>query len=522
MPNRATTTVGRTPNHRENRPRNRTAHRPRPPSWAGRDYLIQTGATVVSGLGNAGAPIATAFALLRMGGGAAEIGYVTGARLAAIVLFLLIGGAVADRLPRHRVMVAANLGNALSQAALAALVLTGSAQLWQVVLLAAANGIGQAFYAPAAEGMIMESVDQEQAPRAFALFRTALNSSQIGGAALGGALVAAVGPGWVLALDATTLAAAGALRVFLRTPAPAAAATALAARGGGGAATADRCAGPGPGPDAGREGGPGMLADLREGWREFTSRRWLWAVVVQYGVVNACLIAAESVLGPLVADQRLGGPRPWGLVNAAMGAGLVAGGLLMVRWQPRRLLLAGTFGILLFAAPAASLAAGASLTVIGCAMFASGVGGTVYGVCWMVALQQEIPAASFSRVAAYDWCGSVALAPVGTVAAAPLAGGLGLNGALWACAGGMTLLSVLVLAVPEVRRLARVTAVSPAAATATAATAPLSAAGAAGSARTAGSAGAAGSPAAATVATVATVRVDPVPVAVPVAARAAA
>lgn len=187
MPNRATTTVGRTPNHpstehpsaeqrstgspcTEHRTTEHPStepprkHRPRPLSWAGRDYLIQTGATVVGGLGNAGAPIATAFALLRMGGGAAEIGYVTGARLAAIVLFLLIGGAVADRLPRHRVMVAANLGNALSQALLAALVLTGSAQLWQVVLLAAANGIGQAFYAPAAEGMIMESVEQEQAP----------------------------------------------------------------------------------------------------------------------------------------------------------------------------------------------------------------------------------------------------------------------------------------------------------------------------------------------------------------------
>nr|WP_232246329.1 MFS transporter [Kitasatospora mediocidica] len=163
-------------------------------AWAGRSYLIQTGATVVSGLGNAGAPIATAFAVLHMGGGATEIGYVTGARLLATLVFLLIGGAVADRLPRHRVMVAANVGNALSQGVLAALVLAGSVRLWQLVLLSAAGGVGQAFFAPAAEGVIMESVDQQQAPRAFALFRTALNSSLIGGAALGGALVAAVGP----------------------------------------------------------------------------------------------------------------------------------------------------------------------------------------------------------------------------------------------------------------------------------------------------------------------------------------
>ncbi|WP_344444732.1 MFS transporter, partial [Kitasatospora nipponensis] len=175
---------------------NRTEDRARRFAWAGRSYLIQTGATVVSGLGNAGAPIATAFAVLRMGGGAEAIGYVTGARLAATVLFLLIGGAVADRLPRHRVMVAANVGNALSQGVLAVLVLGGSARLWQVVVLAAAGAVGQAFYAPAAEAVIVEAVDPEQAGRAFAIFRTALNSSQIGGAALGGTLAVAVGPGW--------------------------------------------------------------------------------------------------------------------------------------------------------------------------------------------------------------------------------------------------------------------------------------------------------------------------------------
>ncbi|PYC75847.1 MFS transporter [Streptomyces tateyamensis] len=411
---------------------NRTEDRaPRLPR-GGRSYQLQTAATVISGLGNAGAPIATAFAVLRIGGGPGEIGSVTGARLAATVLFLLIGGALADRLPRHRVMVAANLGNALSQALLAVLVVTGAARLWEIVLLSAANGIALAFFAPAAEGMLMESVDQEQAGRAFALFRTALNSSQIVGAALGGTLVAAVGPGWVLGLDAVALTAAAALRALLRAPA--------------GSALP----------------GPGMVADLRVGWREFTSRRWLWAVVVQYSVVNAALVAAESVLGPIVADLRLGGPRPWGMVNAVMGAGLVAGGLLMVRWQPRRLLLAGTFGILAFGLPAAVLAAGAPLAVLGVAMFASGIGGTVYGVSWTMALQQEVPAASFSRVAAYDWCGSVALAPVGTAVAAPLAGGLGLDGALWACAAAMTLLSLLVLVVPEVRRLARCGAPEPA------------------------------------------------------------
>lgn len=74
------------------------------------------------------------------------------------MLFLLIGGAVADRLPRHRVMVAANALNCVSQAAFAVLVIAGDARLWQMMLLSALGGTGQAFFNPAAEGMLMSSV----------------------------------------------------------------------------------------------------------------------------------------------------------------------------------------------------------------------------------------------------------------------------------------------------------------------------------------------------------------------------
>lgn len=211
-------------------------HGPRFP-WAGRNFRIQTAATVVSGLGNAGAPIATAFAVMASGGSTAEVGYVTAARLVPVVLLLMIGGALADRLPRHHVMVAANLFSAVSQAVLAALVLAGQAQLWQLMLLSAAGGAGHAFYAPASEGMIMQSVAAEHAGRAFSVFRLALNSAQIGGMALGGALTAAVGPGWVLAVDAACFLTAAALRFFLEAeaaapPGPAAACCATCARAG--------------------------------------------------------------------------------------------------------------------------------------------------------------------------------------------------------------------------------------------------------------------------------------------------
>lgn len=399
--------------------------RPRRSSWASRNFRIQTAATVISGLGNAGAPIATAFAVLGNGGSTTDVGYVTAARLLPTVLLLVLGGALADRLPRHRIMVAANLFSGASQAVLAALVLAGNAQLWQLLLLSAAGGAGYALYSPASGGMIMQAVPEEHAARAFSVFRMGQNASQIGGAALGGALTAAVGPGWVLALDALCFLVAAALRFFLepeKSPAPS---------------------------------GGSVLRDLREGWQEFASRRWLRVIVLQFSVLVACVGAVESVYGPAVAEERLGGAGAWGLVMSAYGVGLVATGLLMARWRPRRILLVGNWGVFLFGLPALALAAAVPLPLLVAAMFLSGVGVTVFGVNWMVALRQEIPEEMFSRVSAYDELGSYSLAPVGTALAGPAAVALGLGGALWTCAVACLVLSAAVLLEPQVRRLSR-------------------------------------------------------------------
>ncbi|MFE3939415.1 MFS transporter, partial [Streptomyces goshikiensis] len=269
-----------------------SAPRRRRPEWAGRNYTLLTGAAVVTNLGSHGALIAASFAVLEAGGSGGDVGLVAAARTLPLVLFLLIGGALADRLPRHRVMVAANALNCVSQAAFAALVLTGDPQLWQMMLLTALCGTGTAFFNPAAEGMLLSSVSGEHSNRAFALFRMAMNGAGIGGAALGGAMIAAIGPGWVLAVDAAAFAVAGALRAFLdvsHVP--------------------------------GRAPGGGLLADLREGWVEVKTRPWLWSIVLQFSVVVAVVGAAEAVYGPLVARDRLGGPAPWGLALACFGVG---------------------------------------------------------------------------------------------------------------------------------------------------------------------------------------------------------
>ncbi|MFD8394303.1 MFS transporter [Streptomyces sp. NPDC059680] len=403
-----------------------TRHAPRRPSWAGRNYSLLTAAAVVTGLGANGSLVAAAFAVLDAGGDGADVGLVAASRTVPLVVFLLVGGALADRLPRHRVMVAANALNCLSQGAFAALVLAGEPRLWQMMLLSALGGTGQAFFGPAAEGMLLSSVEGEQAGRAFAVFRMATQGAALGGAALGGALVAAVGPGWVLAFDAAAFALAGTLRSFLdvshippRTP------------------------------------GEGMLDDLRDGWREFIGRPWLWAVVVQFSIANAVVGAAEAVYGPLVARDSLGGAGPWGLALAAFGAGTVAGALLMTRWKPRRLLLAGTLCVFPAALPAAALAVPVPAEALYVVMFAAGTTVEVFGVSWMTALHQEIPEDKLSRVSAYDWFGSVSLIPLATALAGPAESAFGRSAALWGCAGLVVLATALVLLVPDVRTLTR-------------------------------------------------------------------
>ncbi|MFE0135206.1 MFS transporter [Streptomyces sp. NPDC059037] len=398
----------------------------RRPSWAGRNYSLLTAAAIVTNLGSHGALIAAAFAVLDAGGDGGDVGLVAAARTLPLVLFLLIGGAVADRLPRHHVMVAANALNCLSQAVFAVLVISGAPPLWSMMLLTGLGGVGQAFFGPAAEGMLMSTVTGEQAGRAFALYRMAMQGAGLGGAALGGLMVAALGPGWVLAVDAAAFAIAGAMRSFLdvsHIPA--------------------------------REPGGGLLSDLREGWREFIGRPWLWAIVAQFSVVVAVVGAAEAVFGPLVARDELGGAGPWGLALGAFGAGTVGGALLMMRWKPRRMLLAGTLCVFPLAAPSAALAVPLPVWGLAAVMFVSGVAIEVFGVSWMTTMHQEIPEEKLSRVAAYDWFGSIAMVPLATALAGPAEVAFGRSASLWGCAALVVVGTALVLLVPDVRNLTR-------------------------------------------------------------------
>ena len=379
----------------------------------------------VSFIGNAFATTAIAFAVLDVTGSKADLGYVLAARAAPQVVFLLVGGVWADRLPRHLVMVGSNVVSGASQAVLAVLLLTDSAQFNELIVLAAINGTSSAFFFPASSGIIPQTVPAGLLQPANALLRLGLNASSISGAALGGLVVAATSPGWAIAVDSLTFIAAAVLISLLRLP------------------------------PRERQPGSRFFAELAQGWLEFRSRTWLWAIVLQFAIVNAAWTGSTNVLGPAVAKEHFGGAAAWGAILAAESIGLVCGGLVMLRLRPRRMLLAATFGILLLPLSPLSLAFPLALPAVVAACFLAGVGVESFGVLWDTTMQQEIPAEKLSRVYSYDALGSFALIPVGFAAAGAISAAIGTKATFFGATALITGATLLVLLIRDVRTLER-------------------------------------------------------------------
>jgi MFS family permease len=390
-----------------------------------RNFRLLVGCDVISGTGSAVAFVAIPFAVLAIGGSASDVGYVATASLIPMIVFTLVGGVAGDRYRPHKVIVAANSMQALAQATAAGLVFAHQAQVWELIVLAAVRGTGLGLYYPAAQGLLPQTVAEEDRPQANAISRIGRNTSGIAGAALGGLLVAAAGPAWGLAVDAASFAVAAALRAGMRFP---------------------------PVPATDRES---PLHQLREGWREFIARRWLWAIVGSFTIMTAFTSGTISVLGPVVADRKLGGAGAWGIILAGYGVGAVIGGLAMVKLRPKRMLVvasaaAGGFSALLFAlaVPLPGLGVAGVAVIVG-------ITAEIFMVNWVTTMQQEIPARLLSRLSAYDALGSFALAPVGVAVAGPLSAVFGPSAVL--TVGGLVIvaLTIAVLGVPEVRSMRR-------------------------------------------------------------------
>jgi MFS family permease len=350
------------------------------------------------------------------------IGLVLAAEVLPSAVTALAGGVLADRISRRTVMVGADLVRVASQGTMAVLLISGVAEVWMLGLLAGVGGGAGGFFGPAALGLLPEVVPAEELQPANALRSSGSSAGEILGPLLAGVLVAAAGAGWAIGVDAATFAVSAACLLGLRTT------RALPARTSS------------------------FVDDLKEGWKVFSSRTWVWTFVAYFAIANL-FWGAWSSLGPVVADRDLGGAAAWGTVLAVMGVGALLGSLIATQVRPTRPLLMVALGEGLLALPLAFLATTSVVAVIAFGALLSGIGLMLGMSVWESTLQRHIPAAALSRVSSFDWFASFAFYPLGLAIWGPISAAIGIHTALWT-AFALFIASLLALvAVPDVRAL---------------------------------------------------------------------
>ncbi len=382
--------------------------------------------------------VGVSFAVLKATNSPTDLSYVLAAQIAPSLIFALLGGVAADRFPPQRVIIAANLMMALGEGTFGILVLTGRPSLWAMMGLEALTGTGIAIFYPASQALLPRLVPRGMLQEASAISRLAMNTGQMSGAAVAGLLVAATSPGVALVLCGIGMVSTVPLLRSIR-----AGRESLRSGAVGGVSGINGVNG----------SAPNMLAELREGWSEFRSHTWLWVIVAEFCVVMMAWYGAFSVLGPVVARAHLGGAAAWGAITAADAFGLIAGGVVSLRFTPRRPML---FVVLTGGAVAISplsLAMILPLAAICAASFGLGVFVEMMMVQWTVTMARNIPPEKLARVSSYDVLGSVMAMPAGALIAGPLGAAIGTSRAEYAAAGAIVLAAALALIPREIRTI---------------------------------------------------------------------
>jgi MFS family permease len=366
--------------------------------------------------------VAMALFVTQLTGSATDLGLVLGAQTLPLVVLILFGGVWADRLPRHRIMVVTDVARFGLHATVAVLIFAGAVQIWELVVIEALFGAARAFFQPAYTGLIPQTVPEDQIQDARALTESVGNIGFLLGSALATALVLGIGAGEAFALDAATFALSAALLLRIDPR----------ARG-----------------EAQREAS--LLHELHGGWREVRSRSWVWVTIVVFSGAVLCVYAQWYALAPSIARDVYGGSGVFGMLEIVAGAGAVCGGLIAIRWRPRRPLLTGLVLVMIWPVQDILFALGSPLPLVAVAAFGTGFGFSLLMIWWETALARYIPPHALSRVSAWDWMGSLALLPLGFLIAGPLAAALGARTVL----GVGSVIGLVLLAIALIPRSTR-------------------------------------------------------------------
>jgi MFS family permease len=389
---------------------------------------------VSSAVGDALVPVALAFAVLSVNRSQLALGGVLAALTASRVGFTLVGGVVADRLPRRAVMLACDGVRAVVQAFTATMLLTHQMTLPLFFVAAAVFGAASAFFGPASDGLVPQTLSTENLKSGNALLGISRNAMNVFGPAVSGILIAVAGTGWVFAIDSASFLASAFFLLQLRLPAHVR------------AARSD------------------FIRELRDGFREVTSRSWVRAPIVGFAITNFCF-ASFIVLGPIIFRDHLGGARNWGLVSTCGAIGAIGGSVASVRLRPRRPLSFAFILTMLIGVPIAALAPPLPAVAIAAAWGFGMASIALSNTYWETTLQRRIPETVFSRVRSYDILVSFVFMPIGFVVFPLISKAFGFEATLLGAAAVAAATSLAVAFVPGVRAVTDDETVAPLAAT---------------------------------------------------------
>jgi MFS family permease len=372
--------------------------------------------------------IALTFAVLDISHSASTLGLVLAAHWIPMIVFMLVGGVVADRWSRSLVMQMSHILSAVTQGAVATLLITHTAEIWMIVVLEALNGVVAAFTFPAMTSIVPLVVPRDRIQQANALLSFSRGSLVIIGPSAGALLAVTVGSGWAVAIDAAAYLIAAGFMAQLRLP--------PATLGGGGERHS-------------------MFRDLRDGWDGFVSLTWVWVVVLAFSLLNVIQVGALFTLGPVVAVESIGKAQ-WGWAVSAESAGLLAMTLVMMRWQPRYPIRAGMLGISTLVLPMLVLGLDPAILPLVVLMFVAGAGTEIFSIGWATAYQEHVPNEILARVSSYDALGSFVAIPIGQLAYGPLAEVFGVQDVLVVSAVVYVLIALSTLLSRSVRNLRRI------------------------------------------------------------------
>jgi MFS family permease len=261
-----------------------------------RNFQLFFAGQAISLIGTWMQTVAQSWLVYRMTGSALLLGTVGFASQIPVFIFAPIGGIVADRFNRRRVVICTQITSMILAAILALLTLTGRIQVWQIMTIAAGLGVVNAFDIPARQAFLIDMVGREDLLNAIALNSSMFNGARILGPAIAGILVASIGEGWCFAINAISYIAVIVGLLLMRIEHP----RSLA-----------------------HEGSP--LENIREGFAFVRNAGPVLAILLLLGVVSFVGMP-YAVLMPVFADKILhGGACGLGILMGATGVGALLG-----------------------------------------------------------------------------------------------------------------------------------------------------------------------------------------------------